>query len=100
MSVQNSFSYEIQYTRAADKFFKVHEDVRTGYENSIRKLLTDDHPESVDLKSVKGKRNTYYRIRIGNYRVVYAIIRGKIVVINTILAGSRGGVYKKMAGLK
>ena len=29
-----------------------------------------------------------------------AIINGRIIVIKTLLAGSRGDVYKKMSGLK
>ena len=87
-------SYEIQYTKAADKFLEKHEDVRSQYEDSIRKLLTGDHSEEVDVKRIKGKRSVYYRIRIGGYRVVYTVINGKIVVIRTELAGPRGDVYK------
>ena len=77
------FHYEIQYTKAADKFMRNHEDIRSQYEAAIRELLLG-----------------YYRIRLGDYRVVYAVINGKIVVITTLLAGSRGDVYKKMSGLK
>ena len=93
-------SYEIQYTKAADKFLKTHEDVRTQYEDAIKELLIGDHPDKIDVKRIKGKRNDYYRIKLGGYRVVYAIINGKIIVISTLLAGSRGDVYKKMSGLK
>ena len=87
---------EIRYTKAADKFFKSHEDVRTQYENALDLLLRGDHPEKVDVKKIRGKRNVYYRIRLGNYRVIYTLIRGMIVVVSTILAGPRGDVYKKM----
>ena len=92
--------YEIRYTKAAEKFFQMHEEVREQYKDAIKNLLTGEHPEKVDLKKIKGKRNEYYRIRIGGYRVVYTIINGMIVVIATILAGARGDVYKKMDGLK
>ncbi len=95
-----TFSYEIQYTKAADKFLKTHEDVRAQYEDAIRELLIGEHPEKVDVKRIKGKRNDYFRIRLGNYRVVYAVIDGKVVVIKTLFAGPRGDVYKKMDGLK
>ena len=96
----DNLSYEIQYTKAADKFLKAHEDVREQYEDSIKELLVGDHPEKVDVKRIRGKRNDYYRIRLGGYRIVYTIINGKIIVINTLLAGVRGDVYKKMSGLK
>jgi mRNA interferase RelE/StbE len=100
MEKKEGFYYEIQYTKAADKFLKDHEDVREQYEEAIKELLIGEHPEKVNVKRIKGKRNDYFRIRLGNYRVVYTIINGKIVVINTLLAGSRGDVYKKMSGLK
>ncbi len=100
MGTKRQFEYEIQYTKAADKFLKNHEDVREQYEDAIKELLVGDHPEKVDVKRIKGKRNDYYRIKLGGYRVVYAIINGKIVVISTVLAGPRGDVYKKMSGLK
>ena len=100
MPDKKGFTFEIQYTKAADKFFRTHEDVRTAYEDSISELLFGPHPERVDVKSIKGKSNTYYRIRLGEYRVVYAIINGEIVVISTLIAGTRGDIYKKMGGLK
>ena len=93
-------TYEIEYTRAAEKFFRAHENVRDQYEDAIRELLTGEHPEKINVKRIKGKRNEYYRIRLGEWRVIYGIINGKIVVITTLLAGSRGDVYKKMDGLK
>ena len=93
-------SYEIQYTKAADRFFQLHRDVQAQYEDAIRELQIGDHPERVDVKRIQGKRSTYYRIRLGGYRVVYTVINGRIVVITTILAGVRGDVYKKMSGLK
>ena len=64
-------SYEIRYTKAADKFFKTHESVRTQYVDALRELMAGEHPEKVDVKRIQGKRNAYYRIRLGNYRVVY-----------------------------
>ncbi len=74
--------------------------LRTQYEDAIKELLVGEHPEMIDVKRIRGKRNDYYRIKLGGYRVVYAIINGKIVVISTLLAGPRGEVYKKMSGLE
>jgi len=100
MGTAEGFSYDIQYTKAAERFFRKHEDVRAEYEDSIMELLIGEHPERVDVKRIKGKHSIYYRIRLGGYRVVYTLINGKIVVINTLLSGPRGDVYKKMSGLK
>ena len=100
MGDNKPLSYKIEYTRAAEKFFKAHEDVRTQYKEALNELLAGDHPKKVDVKQIKGKRTVYYRIRLGGYRVLYTLINNKVVVIKTILAGSRGDVYKKMQGLK
>ena len=100
MSNREKINYEIQYTKAADKFLKIHEDIRTQYEETIKEILVGEHPEKVDVKRIKGKHNDYFRNRLGGYRVVYAVINGKIVVITMLLAGNRRDVYKKMSGLK
>lgn len=99
MSKKISTEYEIQYTKKAEKFFKKHEKVREQYELSIQRLITDDHSEEIDVIKISGKMNEYFRIRLGNYRVIYAVINKRIVVINTLLAGARGDVYKKMTNL-
>ena len=93
-------SFEVHYTKAADKFFRHHEDIRTQYENALKELLSGDHPEKVDVKRIRGKRSDYYRVKLGGYRVVYTIINGKIVVVLTLTAGARGDVYKKKGGIK
>ncbi len=100
MDKRAGFTCEIQYTKAAEKFLKMHEEVRTQYEEAIKELLGGDHPEKVDVRRIRGKHNDYYRIRLGGYRVVYAIINGKIIVISTLPAGPREDVYKKMSSLK
>lgn len=93
-------SFVIRYAKAAEKFFRAHEDVRLRYREALRKLLTGDHPEQVNVRRIQGKHGTYYRIRLGDWRVVYTIIDGQIFIIETLLAGSRGDIYKKTEGLK
>jgi len=91
--------YIIQYTKIAEKFFRKHEEVREQYEQSIRILMVGDHPESVNVRKIQGKRADYYRIRLGDYRVIYTLINQQIVVVQTLLGGSRGDIYKKLSGL-
>lgn len=51
--------YEIQYTKAADKFFRKHEKIRDDYENALKELMFGDNPEKIDVKRIKGtKQNT------------------------------------------
>ena len=100
MLKHSSSSYEIQYEKTAEKFFRKHEDIRRQYIQEIAEFLVGDHPERVDVKILSGKRNKYYRMRIGDWRIVFSIINGKIIVINTVLAGSRGDIYNKIGGMK
>lgn len=100
MDNMEDFKYEIHYTKVADKFFASHENVRVQYKTAIKELLVGEHPENIDVKRIKGEKNDYYRIKLGNYRVVYTIVKNKIVVIKTMLAGARNDVYKKMGWLK
>lgn len=100
MADRQMISYDIQYTKIADKFFKTHEEIREEYKAAIRELLFGEHPEKVDVRRIRGKRYDYFRIRLRGYRVVYTLINGKIIVITTLLAGPRGDVYKKMSGLR
>ena len=99
MLIYSGFSYDIQYEKAAEKFFIKHENIRQQYIEGLNELFTGSNPERVDVKTIKGKRNKYYRMRIGEWRVIFSIVDGDIVVINTIHAGSRGDIYKKIGCL-
>lgn len=91
--------YVIDYKKPAEKFFRKHEDIRQEYESDLRIFLADQSSARVDVKTIKGKKSEYYRMRIGNWRVIFMIAEGQITVINTLLAGSRGDIYKKIGGL-
>ena len=54
----------------------------------INQLAHD--PRSVGCKKLKAK--DLYRIRQGDYRIIYEIVDDRLVVI-VIKVGSRGGVY-------
>ena len=87
---------EYNYTRQSDKFFVQHEDIRTAFKNDIARLVNNNHPELVNVKRLKGKYKKYYRIAVNDYRIIYTLIHGKIVVVNVVLAGNRGDIYKKL----
>lgn len=46
--------------------------------------------EKTDIKSVKGQKNIY-RLRVGNYRVLYEIIKPDLIIVNIDV---RGNIYK------
>ena len=87
---------EYKYTRQSDKFFVKHEDIRNDFKRDIARLVNNNHPELVNVKRLKGNNKKYFSIAIDSYHIIYTIIHGDIVVIDVILAGNRGDIYKKL----
>lgn len=81
------------YSRQADKFFKKHESIREKFESNIHSVYAGN--KNIHIKTMQGVKDTTYRMRIGDYRVIFKIEDGKIIIIDTILAGNRGEIYKQ-----
>lgn len=48
-----------------------------------------------DIKKLQGKKSSgYYRLRVGEYRIIYTVDNGKLV-ITVIDAGNRGQIYNR-----
>ncbi|MBI5701279.1 type II toxin-antitoxin system RelE/ParE family toxin [Candidatus Saganbacteria bacterium] len=74
---------------AAKRFAKLDKDLRSRIAEFIDSLAINPYLG----KKLSGKLEGDYRIRIGNYRVIYRIIHEqKIILILNV--GSRGDVYK------
>lgn len=86
---------KFEYSNQADKFFNKHEDIRDKFEKAIYSFFMGD---KIDIKKMKGSSETIYRVRINSYRVIFKIVDGQIIIINTILAGNRGEIYKRFKG--
>jgi mRNA interferase RelE/StbE len=59
----------------------------------LKKAISDlaDNPRPYGYKKLKGE--DAYRIRVGNYRVIYEIDDGKIIV-TVVSVGHRKDIYK------
>lgn len=85
--------YNIELSRKANKYLQtLNKKTRTRVFNHL-KLLSDNprHPE-LDIKKFQGMNNIY-RLRIGDFRILYSIIDKSLLVI-VVKIGSRGDVYK------
>ena len=52
-------------------------------------------PDFGDIKRMEGKYNKgLYRLRVGEYRIIYSIDQGKLIIY-ILDAGNRGEVYRK-----
>lgn len=81
--------YTVEIGKKAQKFIKKLPVLdRERVLRAIYKL-----PDGTDILKLKGRENLY-RLRIGNYRVIYTVDDGKLIVI-VIDAGNRGQIYNK-----
>lgn len=81
--------YQIIIKKKAKKFIDklpVNERKRVAY--AIEQL-----PNGEDIKKLKG-HDDLLRLRVGNYRIVYSVDHGKLIVY-VIDVDNRGDIYKK-----
>lgn len=64
-------------------------------ENDKRRIVSaiEALPDSGDIKKLQGKSG-YFRLRVGNYRIIYTVDNGKLIVY-IVDAGNRGQIYNK-----
>ena len=81
--------YKIKFEKAAQKFLdKQDKNQRLRLYKAIYKL-----PDGQDIKKLNG--HNFYRLRVGNYRVIYTIDK-VIRLIDIEDIDNRGQVYKNM----
>lgn len=84
-------SYEIQFKKAAIKAIsKINDPSYSAIILAINKL--SENPRPFGYKKLTCRDG--YRIRIGNYRVIYEIFESKLI-IEVVNVGSRGGIYEE-----
>lgn len=80
--------YKIEFNKKALKFIqKQPKDKRQSILKAIYNLPLGD------TKAIQGHRG-FYRLRIGDYRVIYTLDNGKCIIC-VIDAGNRGDIYKR-----
>ena len=82
--------YQIFFTRKAEKQLdKLSNQLVDSILEAIEKLA--DNPRPVGCKKLKGRDG--YRIRKGNYRIIYEIFDGQLVV-DVVAIGHRKDIYE------
>lgn len=84
-------SYKVEFTKSAKKALdRIPNTVRNQLAVKIYSLKDDPRPDG--CKKLKGEKDLY-RIRVGNYRVVYLIQDGRLIVV-VVKVGHRRDVYR------
>ncbi len=85
-------SYNIVWKRTAVKELKkIDKSIIKRIINSVEKLSNNPYPKG--CRKLKGAEFTY-RLRIGNYRIVYSIQQSELI-IEIVKIGHRKKIYKK-----
>ncbi len=84
--------YSIEFAPSAEKdFFKLEKSVQRQLKPKIDEL--EKNPRPYGVEKLAGEENLY-RIRSGNYRIVYQIQDRKLLVL-LVKIGHRKEVYRK-----
>lgn len=84
--------WTVTYSNTAVKALRrMPRNVATRIRARIDQLATD--PYAPDNNLTKLQSSDYYRLRVGDWRVVYELINDELV-INIITIGSRGSAYE------
>ena len=85
-------NYKISFLPAALKDLnKIDQKIAATIFEKIDILATEQ--QNLDIKKLKSKKDLY-RLRIGNFRVIYRIINNKITIL-VIAVGHRKEIYQK-----
>lgn len=86
-------SYKIEWKHSAKKELrKLEKAVTLRIINAVEDLASE--PRSKGSRKLQGSEHLY-RVRVGDYRVVYAI-KNKVLLIEVIRIGHSEDIYKKI----
>jgi mRNA interferase RelE/StbE len=84
--------YDIQITPAAQKELdRLSRPMRNRIDAAIVRLADNPRPQGV--RKLQGTEEDTYRIRVGNYRVVYRIYDMELIVL-IVRIGDRKDIYR------
>lgn len=85
-------NYKIEFSNRAYRYYeKLDKILKQRISNHLQLLSDNPRNPELDIKKIKGY-SSLYRLRIGNYRIVYAI-EDEVLVIVIVKIGPRGDIY-------
>ena len=63
--------------------------------NKIKILSKNPQSLANNIKKLKGKYNEYYRLRVGNYRIIYSEERDHLTIL-IVRIGHRRKIYQNL----
>ncbi|MGD9560757.1 MAG: type II toxin-antitoxin system RelE/ParE family toxin [Pyrinomonadaceae bacterium] len=86
--------YTVEFVKSAEKeFLRLPAKIRDKFTEALKLLSISPFSELLKIKKLKGTDNAY-RIRIGEYRLIYEIKEDRLIVL-VIKIGHRREVYRR-----
>jgi len=85
-------SYNILFTKSAAKDYKNFNESIKSQINTVLIKLEKFGTDSPNTKPLTGQFKGYFRIRTGDYRIVFSLLKETITIISIL---NRNVVYKK-----
>jgi len=87
-------SWSIRVSSIAEKYFKrLDKKLQKNIKEKLRALSRQQNPlENVQVRALTGELKGFYRLRIGDYRIIFALLEEEkvIAVVNIV---PRGDAY-------
>ena len=84
-------SYEVSYSKQAIKTLaRMPKNQAEKIVAKVEQLAQNPEAQAANVKKLQG--SDYYRLRVGDYRVIYSMDNGRLT-ITVVKVGSRGDVY-------
>lgn len=85
--------YKIEFLEEAYKEFKkLDRPVQEIIKNKLDKLAQNPETLKNNIKQLKGKYSGLFRLRVGNYRIIYKMYNEKLLIVR-VRIGHRKEIY-------
>ncbi len=85
--------YKIEFLEEAYKEFKkLDRPVQEIIKNKLDKLAQNPETLKNNIKQLKGKYSGLFRLRVGNYRIIYKMYNEKLLIV-IVRIGHRKEIY-------
>ena len=89
--------FDIQLTvTAAHDLDSISDDLRRRLLQDIHILSTNPFPFGSNVKKLKGFRSPLYRLRAGDYRVLYRVVEETVIILRVIDRKDLERIIKRM----
>lgn len=88
-----NLKYKVTFSSEAEKNLRKIDRVTLGRIFISLGELSNDPFNYPNTKKMKGKEGIVYRLRVGNYRIIYEVLNNELIIF-VVRIGPRGDIYK------